>query len=97
MNLGAVFRRFLCWNPPVTQPCSPVVTAVLGRFNLMLHMLIIEETLTPLSVFICHLVRGLRVGNSGPSYFLSFSSVKTPSRKWALKGMQADKETVQNR
>lgn len=58
----------------------------------MLHMLIIEETLTPLSVFICHLVRGLRVGNSGPSYFLSFSSVKTPSRKWALKGMQADGE-----
>jgi len=36
INLGAVFRRFLCWNPPVTQLGSPLVTAVLERFNLML-------------------------------------------------------------
>lgn len=52
------------------------------------------KTLTSLLVLICHVICGLRVGNSGLSYFFSFSPVKTPSRKWALMGTKEGKEKI---
>lgn len=96
IDLSTIFERCLSLRASVSHPGFPLDTAALEQFNLVLVRMRYVKTLTPLLVFICHLVCGLRVGSSGLSYFLSFSEVKTPSIKWALKGTKASKEKIRH-